>query len=371
MEDEEKVQGFKYNGKHSSELNVQYIPDASARGDFHVDFEVLDMDKAWFPGGEYYQTRVKSKVISLDCYYERVTIETRENIIKWLDRRTSGELIFDDRPYAIYHVYPTKKIEFKDYRQNDMDQELYSGTFTITFTAYHPFADLNLDTVDTFGIDIKNRLKAETGYAPNTLMPISIDPSSVDFCVYNPGTEIGHSVIRFAGSVGSSDFTIYNATTGDKFTLKAGLTTIEGEYLEIDSKTGRVERVYGDIRTIDFMYHENGYITFAPHKEKPISVRVDITSGSDIVKPAMSSGKLTKLRTGLKGMHLCVVNALGVPVKAILIKESFSDRIVLSAASPETTSGSMPVVDANHLTITKAADANITRLEVMCKAEVR
>lgn len=95
-------------------MKIKYIPDASARGDFFSDYEILDIERSWSPGGEYFHTRTTSKKKEIECYYEQITLQEREKILRWLDRRTSGELIFDDRPYAAYYVRPTKKIEFKD-----------------------------------------------------------------------------------------------------------------------------------------------------------------------------------------------------------------------------------------------------------------
>lgn len=95
------MNGFNYNGVHNSELKVRYIPDPLERGDYFSDYEVIDEERSWFPGGDFYKTRVKSKVKSIECYYEQVTKGEKDKIIRWLDRRTSGKLWFDDRPYAV------------------------------------------------------------------------------------------------------------------------------------------------------------------------------------------------------------------------------------------------------------------------------
>lgn len=92
------MEGFSYNGIHSSDLGVYYVPNAQARGDFFADYEVIDSERVWFSGGEYFKPRVKTRVFELDCYYDQITIEKREKIIRWLDRRTGGYLIFDKRP---------------------------------------------------------------------------------------------------------------------------------------------------------------------------------------------------------------------------------------------------------------------------------
>ena len=61
------MEGFTYNGIHSGEMKIYYIPDDNARGDFLSDFEILDMEKSWNAGGEYFHTRVTTKIKELDC----------------------------------------------------------------------------------------------------------------------------------------------------------------------------------------------------------------------------------------------------------------------------------------------------------------
>lgn len=82
-------------------------------------------------------------MFDLTCVYEELALAQREEIVQWFDRRTSGELVFDDRPYASYMVRPTGKIRFEDYTGTTIeDVERHSGVFTVQLTAYEPFAKL-------------------------------------------------------------------------------------------------------------------------------------------------------------------------------------------------------------------------------------
>jgi len=319
---------------------------------------VLDYDKAWFPGGEYYHTRVKTKKKEITCYYEQITIAEREDILRWLDRRTSGELIFDDRPYAVYTVRPTKKIAFKDYLQMEADNELYSGTFTITFSAHDPFARLTCTTLEECNTV---QARAELGLLPAAYMPPAARPGNTDALVYNPGTETGHSIIRFAGRVGSTDLTIKNTTTGDVCKLKAGLETGDYEYYELDSKTGRVTKTNIDGTVLDFAFHDEGYITFAPCRPIEENIRVSKTANSRNI--TTSSGFFTE---DMKGKYIYLDGAWRYIGKI----ESSTEAILnvpLSTTGTETTK----IVSMNYLTILAAHDANITQLEIICKPEVR
>lgn len=341
-------------------MGVRYTPDPIERGDFYPDFDVLDLERSWNSGGEYFHSRVKTRVFNLSCYYDEITIEQREAILRWLDRRTSGSLVFDARPYASYHVRPTKKIEFKDYLQYDalLNRELYSGTFTITFSAYDPFASLTVNTSE----DMPECGLAETGVLPLACMPAAPDVSSLtNVYVYNPGTEYGHTIIRFAGSVGSSDFEIYNSTTGDKCVLKNGLATEGDDYIEIDSKTGRVVLVSGTEKRLWFAYHDEGYIRLKSALPVLRNVSVQTSSGSKLVTSDV--GAFTPDMVGqyiwLNGTWKYVSN--------------YIDSTTIETNTTATTTGKVTahIATLNLLTITKASDATVERLEIECKAEVR
>lgn len=363
------MEGFTYNGVHSDDMKVIYVPDASARGDFFADYEMIDMEKSWNDGGECYKPRIKSRKKELDCYYEDITIAEKERILRWLDCRTNGELIFDDRPYAMYRVCPTKKIEFKDYLQSDGEEKLYSGTFTITFTAYDPFADLIWDTLDDHEYD--ERVIEETGLIPSSFMPPAITADTIesmaetkqviDGLIYNPGTEKGHSIIRFAGKTGSTDLRIYNAANGGEFVLKAGLETSGNEYIECLSETGRILRVGEGNPKVDFAWHDEGYITFEPFGSIVRDVLIITTAGSRNIM-----GGYEIFDDSMVGKY---IYANG---KYRDILEVISPMEILVSTPLEVTTAEISLITSmNYITITKAADAEISRLEIICKPEVR
>lgn len=351
------MEGFIYNGVHSDDMKVVYIPDASARGDFFADYEVIDNEKSWNDGGEYYRPRIKSRKHELDCYYEDITIAEKERILRWLDCRKSGELIFDNRPYARYYVCPTKKIEFKDYLQSSVDEKLYSGTFTITFTAYDPFADLIWDTLDDH--DDNAQVIEETGLIPSAYMPPAIGVGGG--LVYNPGTELGHSIIRFAGKTGLSDLKIYNAANGGEFILKAGLETGKNEYMECLSKTGRILRVGDGKPKVDFAWHDGGYITFEPFGSIVRDVLIITTKGSKNIQSGYEifDGSMVGKYIYANGKYRYISEVLS-PME-----------IVVNTPLEATTAEMSIITSMNYITIVKAADAEISRLEIICEPEVR
>lgn len=323
---------------------------------------MLDFERAWRPGGEYFHSRVKTRVFNLSCYYEEISIAQKEAIIRWLDRRTEGGLVFDDRPYATYFVRPTKKIEFKDYLQRDgvTNADRYSGTFTIVLSAYDPFASLSVLTSDSMS---SSRALAETGLLPSSYTPPAPNPSSLtNFLMYNPGTEYGHTIIRFSGRVGSKDLTIFNSATGDKCVLKSGLVTPDDAYIEIDSKTGRMELVDGTERVLYFAFHDEGYIRLAPCMPVYRNVTVRTVANSKEIIASYSAFDESML-----GQYIFIEG------KWKYIGDFVSDKVIHTNTTSTSTASNIKthIATMNYITVTKASDASITRFEMICKAEVR
>ena len=109
----------------------------------------------------------------MPCYYEDIDKKTMEQIVRWLDRRTSGRLVFDERPDVYYDVVPSAKIEFEDYSYTKYGKTLHAGEFTIHFTAYDPFGKLTKKFLRT-----GKEMDYSTNLIPETQMPSA--PSVTD-----------------------------------------------------------------------------------------------------------------------------------------------------------------------------------------------
>ena len=131
--------GFSYGGVHCSKYNITYIPDAKDNWFSSPSFSVYEEEVTRRDGGYYYGNSVKIRKFTLKCYFEEITREMREEIRNWLDRNTKGKLVFDDRPYVYYNVRPTNVTTGEIYPLLTKHGEVFSGTFTATFSAYDPF----------------------------------------------------------------------------------------------------------------------------------------------------------------------------------------------------------------------------------------
>ena len=180
------MHGFSYCGVHSSKFGCFHIPNAAERGREMPAYDVEELDTGYGDGGLYVCTRVKIQDFSLDCYFDGITLEMREGLMRWLDRNTKGTLVYDEKPYVYYDVHPAKRIEIKEYTYRENGALLYSGTFTVTFRCYDPFGKLY---VTSYAATCTPQLLAATGILPTSVMPDAPGTSDIGFLVYNCGTE--------------------------------------------------------------------------------------------------------------------------------------------------------------------------------------
>ena len=275
------TKGFTFKGIHSSAFGVTYIPDESASFEDKADFEVYDEDINWRSGGVYYGYKVKAREFELDCYYEDITRRTYEEMRQWLDVKQTGKLIFDDTPFKYYDVRLTKKLTGKQYwHRDEYYVERLSGTFTITFTAYKPFAKMLYKYYEDADVDGASKY---CGIISKAKMPAEPTVSDRTFNIYNCGTETAPTIIRIGGTVDSDGLTITNAATEQTCRLTA--LPASPAYLELDSEKGSVTLIDPDSGTkeIMFEYHDYGFLDLAPSGVMFDNFYVNCTKGSNTV----------------------------------------------------------------------------------------
>ena len=280
----EHMDGFRYNGKHSEDFHCYFIPNESDRWFASPNFDVYENSDAGRDGGYYYGSRAKVRSFELRCYYEDITIAQREAIRRWLDRGTFGKLFFDDRPFVAYDVRPTKVVSGKRYAvyNSETGEELYSGTFTITFSAYFPYGYLNCK--DYTSLD-EEGIGQYCGIIKHSMMPTAPTTSSRAFQLYNCGTQTCSTVLRVGGTA-ATGLTITNTTNQTSCTLSSLPST---GYLEIDSRYGSIKWIHGTDSDYAFNYHVNGFITLEPYIACEDEIVVSYTSGSSSI--TMTSNK--------------------------------------------------------------------------------
>ena len=249
--------GFVYNGIHSSQFHVEYIPDESDRWFDGTDWEVYQSEVGWKNGGYYYGNAAKAKTFELKCFYEEITIKQREDIRNWLHRNTCGALLFDDMPFVYWNVRPTKIVPGNLYN----DSGRYSGTFTVTLTAYEPFGYLTRKSNEEWNQDNANDY---CDLIPTSEMPAEPTTASRTFDVYNPGREECGLSIKLSGTV-SNPIEFLNSTNKTRCIIQS--LPANDLILDINGDTCVIQTyVSGQEANADYgyAYHDRGIIKLDP-----------------------------------------------------------------------------------------------------------
>lgn len=249
------MDGFTYNGVHCSTYGIEYLPDPSARWFDSPEFQLYKKDINWRNGGYYYGNSVEIREIRLECYFEEISIATREQIRKWLGRDTSGNLVFDERPFVYYKVRPKSIVTGKLY--NDIN-DTYSGTLVIEFIAVDPFGYLTRKS--NTGNENDNA-EDYCGIKASADMPAAPTTSGTSFDVYNPGTEQCGLKIALKGSC-SNAIRFFNERNNTRCVISS-LPTSPIE-LRINGDTGLVTVYSSGIEENGFAHHDYGFIRLEP-----------------------------------------------------------------------------------------------------------
>ena len=102
------LSGFTYNGVHSEEFGLYYLPTEEDRWFLDPEYEVYSTDIEWKHGGVYYDSKATIRTFTLNCFFENIDVAKRQAIKAWLKRGTIGMLTFDDMPFVYWIVRPGK-----------------------------------------------------------------------------------------------------------------------------------------------------------------------------------------------------------------------------------------------------------------------
>ena len=251
--------GFTYNGRHSSEFGLYYKRTAEDKWFKDPEYDVYDANIDWKHGGYYYGSRLKVRTFTIECFFEEIDVNTRQRIKQWLKYNTKGRLIFDDKPFIYWNVFPAKVPVGNWYLDNN---ETHSGTVTITFNAYEPFGYLSRKSnpagTHDDATDYCNLINSSE-------MPADPTTSSTSFDIYNPGTEECGLTIDISGTT-SNPIRFVNNRNSTLCELKS--LPANNAHLHIDGETGFVALVSGGSGSYSngFEHHNKGYIKLEPDR---------------------------------------------------------------------------------------------------------
>lgn len=182
--------GFTFDGVHSSELNILRVSDGDRYNEELLpEIENKTVETSGKDGVYYFGSFYKSKDIEIKIAFDSVTEEQYRNIRRLFGQKKICKLIFDERPYKVYHVKLSQPITLEticfdeeeyhwsnekippDYTETYGEHEgyipgsinhkiytgnkrrIYKGEGTINLTAFDPFARQQYKTLDLYTIN--------------------------------------------------------------------------------------------------------------------------------------------------------------------------------------------------------------------------
>lgn len=134
--------GFRFNGVHSSTLNIVRVSNGSR---YSEDLVPAFQDKtAQIEGGDgtlYWESFYSNKPFNIQIAFDNITEEGLRKLRQVFNGKDMGELIFDEAPYKAYSVKVQSPPQL-NYICFDKPEggRVYKGEGTISFIAYYPYA---------------------------------------------------------------------------------------------------------------------------------------------------------------------------------------------------------------------------------------
>lgn len=346
--------GFSFCGVDIGKLGLEYVP--SIENAYVYSGSTYDASEQIFEGhhgGYFYGTTVQPKVFNLRCMFQEKHINHGflSSIEGFFYRGRTGKLIFDQNDWMWYIATVV------DIDENSM-VTFMNGFVTITLKAYYPFG--RCDSIYLSNDGATRRSIAENTALLNKNMTPTTSFEQIntdkDILIYNGGSENAACAIQIAGNAGEG-ITITNKTTGQesRFVLFTdNETTNEGKTVICDSLNGKTVLASNDSSEIKFLYHDGGFIEFAPAYPIERNVFVSWTNGSKSV-----SG-FNVFNATMVGKHIY----LGDQWKKIASVTN-ENTIILEEPMQSTGSGSTTIAQMNEISIKLGANASISKLNFL------
>lgn len=244
--------GFRFNGVHSSTLDITRVSNGSRYEDELVP--AFQDKTALIEGGDgtlFWESFYSQKPITIQIAYDGLSEEKLRKLRQVFNGKDMGELIFDEEPYKAYTV----KVQSPPHLQYicfDLPTggRVYKGEGTIQFIAYYPYAKSVKKYLDQFpDADYPNKPEWKTA---SKMLPTqgTYDIAGANIHLYNAGDiEADWQAfyeINQSGSCLLSSITLAtpspNSQTEGVMTFSPITRKKQGDvYIRINSRTNLIE----------------------------------------------------------------------------------------------------------------------------------
>ena len=239
--------GFRWNGKHSSDLNIVRVSEGSRYSDNLLpNFQDTTSQMAGADGTLYWESFYTNKSWTINIAFDNLSEINYRELRQWLNVKDMGELIFDEAPYKAYTAKIQSPPQLKFICFNENGQRVYKGEGTIQFISYFPYAKSVHKYLDQFGEIYTNksewkdtsRMKSTKGsydvINSGKIMVYNAGDVETDWELYVPISQSGCSLTQISLERGVS--TLYQLQFSNITQQKEN-----DSYLRISSRTNLIE----------------------------------------------------------------------------------------------------------------------------------
>lgn len=233
--------GFRFNGKHSSELHIYRTSDGSRYNDNLVpNFNDVTAQIAGGDGMLYWESFYTSRQFTVPIAFDALTEVDYRALRNTFSGKTEGQLIFDEAPYKYYYVKMQNPPQLKTICFNVGGTRIYKGEGTLNFISYYPYARsvykflneyIDEDYPNKLEWSAASKLKATQG---------TYDGTGTTIHLYNPGDVPTDFCAYFAFNNGTLDLTKINIED-DELQFSGIIKQGSDLYLRINTRTNLIE----------------------------------------------------------------------------------------------------------------------------------
>ena len=370
--------GFSFCGTDIADIGLDYAPELedtyvyrAAKPRIHEEtFDGHD-------GGYYYGMSREPKEFVLRCYFEEKEIDRGilAKVTNLFREGRSGKLIFDRRPWC-YYVATVTELDTTGITN------YLNGVIKITMKAYYPYARSDIMAAlpthrDYYRIMANTAFFDDEDKIPQIAFCNKVAMTeATDLLLANPGTERAHVGIEIAGDVGEG-VVITNHTTGQQCGFVAMSSEVfdgVNNFVYLDGISGKCIAVQNDVKKINFLYHDKGFITLEPAFPARRNLRVTVHNGEvHVVEKLYDRNKgetREQCEEELKGQYI-YLNKRWHEITGIGEEDGDrkdnEHRILIADSISRNMSENTMISKMNKITVEPVSTMNLTRLKFIYK----
>lgn len=344
--------GLSFNGIHTSSMGLDLVNRDESMRALNDGFNIQTDSVDGYDGEYYLGSKAKPREFEIKLYMEDATMGDMERVARWFGRDAAGELVFDMQPWKGYWVRVTEPITPLEYPRYDSRRKmfLYSGTMSVTLTAFQPFGFLLESVIQEYPNvgSGKEALDGATAILPEEIRPVKMFTSLTDgqeILLINQGTAPAPLSIRAIGLNGTLTFT--HRESGQSLSI----TGDGGEYL-LDAEHGRMVEILDGEEKMAGSGHSGSYIQLRPGAPMLRELQVAVNGNA----MTLTGGALPEIQAG---------DSVYVGGKWTEIQGVNGGTLTLKDAI-SVSDGVAQIVKGNHIVVTEDVDS-VRKVEFIWK----